>query len=238
MYDKDNLISVSITLPAALLPSVYALLAGTASVAIAAAGKPTPAPANVAEVTPSAPSPSVGTAGTESTPVAAVSSEIPESDPNDVDAGGWPWSADMHASTRAKTGAGLWRMKPGVSRPDNKPGFTGTANAPAASPTATPAEASPTATAPVADDDEFAAFRAAAEATPAAAPAARSWTDADLSKLCNQAAVSKGSPEPVKKIMAKYIPDGEVPHSRSIPTDQREAFASEIETSLGIKYEG
>lgn len=40
-----------------------------------------------------------------------------------VDAHGWPWSADLHASTRNLTKEGLWRMKVGVSRPDPKPGF-------------------------------------------------------------------------------------------------------------------
>lgn len=40
-----------------------------------------------------------------------------------VDAHGWPWSADLHASTRNMTKEGLWRMKVGVSRPDPKPGF-------------------------------------------------------------------------------------------------------------------
>jgi hypothetical protein len=238
----DELIFVNLAIPRGMLTSVYALL-GASSVGLAnpaPAGKPTPAPANVAASTPSAPSPSAETAGTVSTPVAATSSETPPSDPNDVDTGGWPWSADMHASTKAKTGAGLWRMKPGVARPENKPGFTGSADKPvSAEPaTTTPSAAPVAAVAAVADEDEFAAFRAAAEVAPAAAPAARTWTDADLSKLCNQAAVAKGSPEPVKAIIAKYVPDGEVPHSRSIPTDQREAFASEVENTLGLKYEG
>jgi hypothetical protein len=71
-----------------------------------------------------------------------------------------------------------------------------------------------------------------------AAPTARTWADADLSKLCNQAAVAKGSPEPVKAIIAKFVPAGEPAHSRSIPMDQREAFAVEVETTLGIVYEG
>lgn len=40
-----------------------------------------------------------------------------------VDAHGWPWSADLHAVTRNLTKEGLWRMKVGVTRPDPKPGF-------------------------------------------------------------------------------------------------------------------
>lgn len=39
----------------------------------------------------------------------------------DVDAQGWPWSAELHASTKAKTKDGLWRMKVGVSRPAPMP---------------------------------------------------------------------------------------------------------------------
>ena len=40
-----------------------------------------------------------------------------------LDAHGWPWSADLHASTQTITKEGLWRMKVGVKRPDPKPGF-------------------------------------------------------------------------------------------------------------------
>ena len=45
----------------------------------------------------------------------------PAVDDGDVDAQGWPWSADLHASTKAKTKDGLWRMKVGVTRPAPKP---------------------------------------------------------------------------------------------------------------------
>lgn len=38
----------------------------------------------------------------------------------EFDAAGWPWSADLHASTKAKTKDGLWRMKVGVRRPAAK----------------------------------------------------------------------------------------------------------------------
>lgn len=89
-----------------------------------------------------------------------------------------------------------------------------------------------------AEDDEFAAFRAAAAATaPAATPAGRSWTDADLSSLCNQAALASGAPENVKTIIAKYVGD-QVAHSRNIPADKREEFAQEMEAAFGITYAG
>lgn len=41
----------------------------------------------------------------------------------DIDAHGHPWSADLHAASKSKTTAGLWRMKVGKSRPDPKPGY-------------------------------------------------------------------------------------------------------------------
>lgn len=36
----------------------------------------------------------------------------------DLDADGHPWSPELHAATKTKTQAGLWRMKVGVKRPD------------------------------------------------------------------------------------------------------------------------
>ena len=45
----------------------------------------------------------------------------PDATDGDIDAQGWPWSADLHASTKAKTKDGLWRMKVGVTRPAPKP---------------------------------------------------------------------------------------------------------------------
>lgn len=42
---------------------------------------------------------------------------------NDLDANGWPWTAELHAATQGKTKDGLWRMKVGKAKPDPKPGF-------------------------------------------------------------------------------------------------------------------
>jgi len=89
-----------------------------------------------------------------------------------------------------------------------------------------------------AEDDEFAAFRnAAAASAPAEASAGRTWTDADLSALCNQAAVASGAPENVKTIITKYVGD-EVAHSRNIPAARREEFAREVEAAFDITYAG
>lgn len=41
----------------------------------------------------------------------------------EIDAHGHPFDANLHAATRSKTQAGLWRMKPGVSRPAPLAGY-------------------------------------------------------------------------------------------------------------------
>jgi hypothetical protein len=181
----------------------------------------------------------------------------PPSD-GEIDAHGHPWSADLHASTKGKTKDGLWRMKVGVTRPDPKPGFpvdnsatgaatgtsSGTPTPSATSQGATDQGSGQPATSTVDEDDEFAAFRKAAETSnetdqaAAAGVPARQYSDADLGALCNQAAVKLGDPGPVKAIIAKYTPEGAVAHSRNIPTEQRAAFVSEVETAAGITFAG
>lgn len=169
----------------------------------------------------------------------------------EVDAHGHPWSAELHASTKGKTKDGLWRMKVGVSRPAPLSGFP-VDNAGTGADTGTSSETeAPSATDSASgqpdtsgDDDEFAAFRAAAatsDATDAAAAAAvpaRQFSDADLGALCNQAAVKLGDPTPVKEIIAQYVPAGEVAHSRNIPADKREEFAKAVESKAGIQFAG
>lgn len=177
---------------------------------------------------------------------AAEASQAADLDDGTVDAHGWPWSPELHASTKGMTKDGLWRMKVGVTRPDPKPGFpiggTGTAstgeesNAPATAPAATAS--------PIDEDDEFAAFRQASEKLEAkdaeakASVPARKWTDADLGALCNQAAVKLGDPKPVKDIIAEFVPAGEVAHSRNIPDEKRAEFAAAVEAKVGIEFAG
>lgn len=177
---------------------------------------------------------------------AAEASQAADLDDGTVDAHGWPWDPELHASTKGTTKDGLWRMKVGVSRPDPKPGFpiggTGTAS--------TGEESSPAATAPaetaspIEEDDEFAAFRQASEKLEAkdaeakASVPARKWTDADLGALCNQAAVKLGDPKPVKDIIAEFVPAGEVAHSRNIPDEKRAEFAAAVEKKAGIEFAG
>lgn len=228
------------------LTAVYALLGGASLAAVAVAApkgsapvggdaKPDTAKPSATEETQVSESPASDGTGETATTGASLSDGV-------VDAHGWPWSADMHASTKNQTGEGLWRMKVGVKRPDPKPGFpvngTGTKEAGAAS------EAGATATEPAAtvevEEDEFAAFmNANAEAAADVEVAPRTWADADLSSLCAQAATKLGGdPTKVKEIIARYTPDGETPHSRNVPVDDREAFAVEIETLAGITYAG
>lgn len=182
---------------------------------------------------------------TSSTADAAASAS--PSDDGTLDAGGWPWSADMHASTKGTTKEGFWRMKVGVARPADKPGFpipdAGSTSTGSAGPEASSqSEDAPSEAAGSGEDDEFAAFRAAAEASDkveAAAAASvpeRKWTDADLGSLCNQAAVKLGDPTPIKDLIAEYVTEGETAHSRNIPEDSRAAFAAAVEAKTGITF--
>lgn len=165
----------------------------------------------------------------------------------ELDAHGHPWTAGLHASTKGKTKEGLWRMAKGAERPDPAPGFPMTdAAAAEAEPEAT-SESAPSAgeeTAPVADtsfdeDDEFAAFRDAGDTAEVVVPA-RTWTDADMSKLTGQAAVKMGDariPE-LKARIADFVPEGSVPHSRNVPANLREECAAAIEELAGIEFAG
>ncbi|MBA3831631.1 MAG: hypothetical protein H0X34_07020 [Chthoniobacterales bacterium] len=167
--------------------------------------------------------------------------------PEGIDADGHPFNPALHTGTRTK--ADLWRMKAGVSRPAPMPGFpktdaAPTAGAPATENGAASAQSIPGATATEEDEDEFAAFRAAADkasgtdAAAAASVPARKWTDADLGALCNQAAVKFGDPAPVKELIQQFVADGEVPHSRNIADDKREDFAKAVEAKAEITFAG
>lgn len=174
--------------------------------------------------------------------------DAPVSDAGEVDTGGWAWSADLHASTRGKTKDGYWRMKVGVTRPTDKPGFpTNEGSIYTASTGETESSQSTDAVEPtveLSDDDEFAAFREAAakaDAVDAAAESAvpaRKWTDADLGALCNQAAVKLGDSAPIKALIAEFVTEGEVAHSRNIADDKRAAFAEAVEAKAGITFAG
>lgn len=127
----------------------------------------------------------------------------------------------------------------GTSEPSQESNATSSVTSPAA------AEAE-SAQNDTSEDDEFAAFRSAMAKTEetdekaAASVPDRKWTDADLSALNNQAAQKVGParvPE-IKAIVAKYVPDGEVPHSRNIPEGDRATYAREIEELAGIEFAG
>lgn len=170
MYKDENFIMLPI--PASMFAAVCALLGGASSVAVAAAApSPAPRPAPSPSPTAAAPTPAAEQSG------AAAEASPAASDDGEIDAHGHPWSADLHASTKGKTKDGLWRMKVGVSRPDPKPGFpvedasqaspdAATATEPAGSSQTQAPESAPASQdgSPAAgeDDDEFAAFRAAA----------------------------------------------------------------------------
>lgn len=227
---------VNFPVPLDRFADVCALLGGAAPAAVVSTTVPTPKPAPVIDE----PAPA---------PQSEDAAEI------EVDAEGIPFDPEIHTGTKKKDGT--WRIKKGMSdkaaelEPIETPSETSTAS-PATETVATatePAGSSPTEEPASADasqdeDDEFAAFRAAAakadaeEVEAKASVPARKWTDADLGKLCNQAAVKLGDPSPIKELIAKFVPEGEVAHSRNIPTDRREEFAAAVEEKAGIEFAG
>jgi hypothetical protein len=263
--DMNNRLFINMPIPADKFEAVCAVLAGVSSVALAAGNasrqpqrvlpednaKQDTAQSSAGVETPAPASPESAGTGPSATTDASPSN-------GEIDAHGHPWSADLHASTKGKTKDGLWRMKVGVTRPAPLPGFptaesvagtpdtgtsTGTEAPSATSPAATEAASAPAATS-TDDEDEFAAFREAANksdsvdnaAAAAATTTVREFSDADLGALCNQAAVKLGDPAPIKEIIAKYVPEGQVQHSRNIPADKRDAFAKEVEAKAGIEF--
>lgn len=210
----------------AQLRDVYAVLAGNAP-PTAKASAPSPSPT---------PSPSDGGASTSGPATSEPPASPKPSGDVELDAHGHPWNEELHASTKSQTKEGLWRMKPGVSRPDPAPGYP-VEDAESEE----PEEKANDAETEEVEDDEFAAFREAAadsEGDEEPEPEPRKWTEADISKLCNQAAVKLGDPGPIKNIIARYVPEGETPHSRNIPEDRREDFAREVEQKADIEFAG
>jgi hypothetical protein len=69
--------------------------------------------------------------GAATKPAAAAKTEPTKAAPaakapatgEELDADGHAYDAALHAATKSKTKAGLWRMKVGVARPDPKPGY-------------------------------------------------------------------------------------------------------------------
>ena len=178
-----------------------------------------------------------------------------------LDSAGEAWDEAIHSPNRTTTKDGRWRLKKGAVRPENgeaagsksassdtasdggESGASTDGTITSSTTTATTSTA-PNAASPSDEEDEFAAFANAmkteepvVEAEPVEVPA-RTWTDADLSKLCNMAAQKLGGGDPVKKIIATYTPEGEVPHSRNVPLESREDFAQAIEATAGIEYAG
>lgn len=226
----------------AQLASVYALLGAGVLNSIVNAAPAAPAPTAAAPSAADEQSGSVAEAPQGATETVAD---------GEVDTGGWPWSADLHASTKGKTKDGYWRMKVGVTRPADKPGFpsadagsTSTENTGEMESSPSEVAATENASSVEAEDDEFAAFREAAaksdaaDAAAVAAVPARKWTDADLGALCGQAAVKLGDPAPIKSLIAEYVAEGKVAHSRNIPEDKRAAFAVAVEDKAGISFAG
>jgi hypothetical protein len=250
-----------VVLDAAQLTAVYGLLGGVSHAALGSGNvQRSPTPPGGAQQDTGRSSAGDETLAQEDPASAGTGPDATtDASPSEIDAHGHPWSAELHASTKGKTKDGLWRMKVGMVRPAPLPGFpvdnsastaaTGTSQETppnsATSQAATDQGAGQPATSGAeGEDDEFAAFRAAAaasDATDAAAAAsvpARTYSDADLGALCNQAAVKLGDPTPIKEIIATYTPEGQVAHSRNIPEDKRAEFVAAVEAKAGIEFAG
>lgn len=64
------------------------------------------------------------TAKTETAPAAGSSpAKVEKADSAELDAYGHAYDPALHAATKSKTKAGLWRMKVGVARPEAAPGY-------------------------------------------------------------------------------------------------------------------
>jgi hypothetical protein len=216
---------VNMPVPVEKFQAVCALLAGTAPAAIASAPVKLPEAKKIEEVAQEA--------------IAGTVQEV------ELDSSGIPFDASIHTGTKNKDGT--WRVKKGMAgkAAELEPIKT-------ISETSTPSPANQiadTATEPASvavsqDEDEFAAFTAAAakideiEAEAVASIPERVWTDADLGALCNQAAIKLNDPVPVKALIAEFVPAGEVAHSRNVPADKRAAFVAAIEAKAGIKFAG
>jgi hypothetical protein len=229
----DEFIEMRVLVKANQIQSVYAVLAGSTAIV-----------ENVK--VPAMTSASTGDITSDPAPIESAPVEAPEG----VDAHGHAWDASLHASTGSKTKEGLWRMNKGVTRPapleDYPKEDIGTTEqvqedsvqeTSATELTVTEAENVPEVTT---EEDEFAAFTAAAkdaEAPSEVKVPERVWTDADLGVLCNKAAVKMGNPSQIKEVIAKYVPEGVVSHSRNIAETDRAAFAAEIEELAGVKFD-
>lgn len=224
------------------LMRVYALLGG-ASIAAVASGNvaapvaerasPATAKPSATEEMPVSESPASDGSGATATKTASPSEAV------EVDAAGTPFDPARHTGTKVKSG--LWRMKAGLSRGPGEGEDAIPGNGTGTNESGPEPDAGNSATAPAADeeDDEFAAFtKANNEAEGAATVPERAWTDADLSSLCAQAATKLGNADPVRAIIANYVPEGETPHSRNVPASDRAAFAAEVEKAAGITYAG
>lgn len=229
------------------LMRVYALLGGASVPAIASGNvsaeraKPATEKPSATEEMPVSESPASDGSGATATNTAS-SFDVGKGTPGgsvEVDAAGTPFDPARHTGTKVKSG--LWRMKAGLSRGPGEGEDAIPGNGTGTNESGPEPDAGSSATTPAADeeDDEFAAFtKANNEAEDAATVPERTWTDADLSSLCAQAATKLGNADPVRAIIANYVPEGETPHSRNVPASDRAAFAAEVEKAAGITYAG
>lgn len=229
----------------------------------AGVANPTPVPMASADASQDTAQSSAGTDTPEKTVQAGTGETVTSTaSPSDaeLDAHGHPWSADLHASTKGKTKEGLWRMGKGQERPAPVEGYPkgGASPEPALDPDGNPpsnevpqplqvfdADAGTFTEATEKEADEFAAFTAAAKVddnlnmNSEVVVQGRVWSDADLSRLANQAATRlNGNIGPLKGAISRYVPAGMTDHSRNVPVEDREMLAQEIEKLADFTFAG
>ncbi len=233
----QNIVEISVVVPEDSIGSLYAYVANL----------------HIAQKQPIAPEPTIAPepattsepATVEPAPVDPVlEPETPAAQGVEVDASGTPFNPEIHTGTKKKDGT--WRLKKGATETPSSTSTASPANPVAAGVTepagSTPTEAPASVAASQDEDDEFAAFRNAVakteseDATAAAAVPPRIYTDADLGALCNQAAVKLNDPAPIKELIARFVPEGQVAHSRNIPAEARAEFVKAVEDKAGIEF--
>lgn len=142
----------------------------------------------------------------------------------DLDDEGQSWDENIHSPNKTKNADGTWRKKKNAAMPKIQD--------------LEPANIVETVyIAEVTDDikignhvDSFEYF------DDITLSASKEYTDADMSKICNQAASSSADINIIKKLIAETVPEGQVSHSRNIPLEKRVDFVQKLQQICQIEF--
>lgn len=205
---------IHVPVPREALTAVYRVLTGDYAVV------------HVSEYHRPSANPDVVTTQTSQVTITEASAELP-TEGEERDSAGWPWRADLHAGSKGKTKDGLWRMKTGVERPAPLTGAEPHIEEAVEAPEPEVEEVEEPQTLPDLGDEDEAWAQAAAEAAAPVEVPTREWADQDLASACSAAVTAMGGEAKVpviKALVADYVSAGDVPHSRNIPSDDRQKF--------------